>query len=284
MRKIKVAVMTLVLAASVSAKAQNLAERRSLSIDGAQRVIAAGVAAARARATTGVFAVVDAGGQLMALHRIDGTFAAGARISTGKARTAVLFNKPTRFFEELINKGRFAMTAVDDFTPLMGGVPIAIDGQTVGAVGVSGAASAAQDDELATIAAAALAGTAADNLEPVKHLPEPQVRAAFAKGQPLLEQENYKVHASHRDGPGQVEVHLRDTDILYVIRGSATLVTGGSVVDGKTVEPFEVRGLSIKSGQAQSLSPGDVFVVPRGVPHWFKDVSGPLDYFAVKVQ
>jgi glc operon protein GlcG len=118
----------------------------------------------------------------------------------------------------------------------------------------------------------------------VKSFPGAQVKAAFVKGQPLLEQNNYKVHASHRDGPGQVEVHARDTDILYVLRGTATLVTGGTVVDGKSTEPFEVRGASVKGGQTQTLAPGDVVVVPRGVPHWFKEVPGPLDYFAVKVQ
>src|SRR5262249_56952556 len=72
----------------------------------------------------------------------------------GKARTAVLFKKPTRFFEELINKGRTAMTAVDGFTPLIGGIPIVVDGQVVGGIGVSGAASANQDEELALAGAA----------------------------------------------------------------------------------------------------------------------------------
>src|SRR5437764_4712439 len=75
----------------------------------------------------------------------------------GKARTAVLFKKPTRFFEELINKGRTAMTAVDGFTPLIGGIPIVTDGQVVGGIGVSGAASANQDEELALAGAAAFA-------------------------------------------------------------------------------------------------------------------------------
>src|SRR5207248_1935200 len=85
-----------------------------------------------------------------------GTFAMGATISIGKARTAVLFKKPTRVFEELINKGRTAMTALDGFTPLIGGIPIVIDGQVVGGVGVSGAASANQDEELALAGANAI--------------------------------------------------------------------------------------------------------------------------------
>jgi len=120
------------------------AETKSLTIDGARRVIAATVAAATNKKTTGVIAVVDNGGNLMALERIDGTFAAGANISIGKARTALLFQKPTKVFEDLVNKGRTAMVALDGFTPLQGGVPITVDGQIVGAVGVSGAASAQQ--------------------------------------------------------------------------------------------------------------------------------------------
>src|SRR5216683_1423898 len=124
-----------------------------------ETVIAAAVDYAKKNdAPGGVIAVVDEGGNLMALERLDGTFAMGATISIGKARTAVLFKKPTRFFEELINKGRTAMTAVDGFTPLIGGIPIVIDGQVVGGIGVSGAASANQDEELALAGANVLMG------------------------------------------------------------------------------------------------------------------------------
>lgn len=76
-----------------------------------------------------------------------------ATVSTGKARTAALFGKPTKVFEELINKGRTAMAALPDFTPLQGGVPLLLDGRVVGAIGVSGAASAQQDHDIATVAA-----------------------------------------------------------------------------------------------------------------------------------
>ena len=60
-----------------------------------------------------------------------------------------MFKRPTKFFEEIIKNGRTAMVALPDFTPLQGGVPIMVDGQIVGGVGVSGAASAVQDEELA---------------------------------------------------------------------------------------------------------------------------------------
>ena len=96
-------------------------ERKTLSIDGAHKVIAGAVAhAKKVNAPGGVIAVVDEGGNLMALERLDGTFAAGANISIGKARTAVLFKRPTKAFEDIIKNGRTAMVALPDayFTPL----------------------------------------------------------------------------------------------------------------------------------------------------------------------
>ncbi len=153
----KTALALLLSAAAVAAHAQQVATKKALTLEGAKKAIAAAVAEAKKNNTTGVIAVVDDGGNLMALERIDGTFAAGANISIGKARTAVLFKKPTRVFEEIIGKGRTAMVAVD-FTPLQGGVPIVVDGQVVGGIGVSGAASAQQDEELAIAGANAVAG------------------------------------------------------------------------------------------------------------------------------
>src|SRR5258707_15789835 len=135
-----IAAALLLSAISAIAAGQTVTEKKSLTIEGAKKVIAAAVAYAKKNnAPGGVIAVVDDGGNLMALERLDGTFAAGATISIGKARTAVLFKKPTRFFEELVNsngKGRTVMTALNDFTPLIGGIPISVDGQIVGGVGV----------------------------------------------------------------------------------------------------------------------------------------------------
>ena len=94
----------LALAASASAQVMQVIDKKSLTLDGARQVIAAAKAEAKKlNAPGGVIAVVDDGGNLMALERLDGTFAAGANISIGKARTAVQFKRPTRFFEELIN-------------------------------------------------------------------------------------------------------------------------------------------------------------------------------------
>ena len=278
-------------------------EKKSLNLDGAKKAIAAAVDYAKKNNAPGaVIAVVDDGGNLMALERLDGTFAMGATISIGKARTAVLFKKPTRFFEELINKGRTAMTAVDGFTPLIGGVPIIIDGQVVGGIGVSGAASANQDEELALAGAAAFSEfTKADppskssspgadvNREPMMKptneatfISATQVAAAFAKGQPLLETTGYKVHASRRVQPGQAEIHTLDTDVVYVVDGSATLVTGGNAIDAREIAPNELRGSRIEGGQEHHITKGDVIIIPNGVPHQFTGVTGELHYFVCK--
>src|ERR1043166_1388234 len=105
--------LRIVVATSLVASARaQIVEKKSLNLEGAKKAIAAAVDYAKKnKAPGGVIAIVDEGGNLMALERLDGTFAMGATISIGKARTAVLFKKPTRFFEELINKGRTAMTA-----------------------------------------------------------------------------------------------------------------------------------------------------------------------------
>jgi uncharacterized protein GlcG (DUF336 family) len=152
-----------VLTLSSGGAAQTI-EKKGLTLDGAKKVIAAAVAEAKSKnAPGGAIAVVDEGGNLVAVERLDNTFAAGANISIGKARTAVLFKRPTKFFEDVINKGRTAMTTLTDFTPLQGGIPLVVDGQVIGAVGVSGAASAQQDEELAIAGANALATSSAKN-------------------------------------------------------------------------------------------------------------------------
>src|SRR5206468_3873862 len=286
-----------VIAVTASSHAQ-VVEKKSLNLDGAKKAIAAAVDYAKKNnAPGGVIAVVDDGGNLMALERLDGTFAMGATISIGKARTAVLFKKPTRFFEELINKGRTAMTAVDGFTPLIGGIPIIIDGQVVGGVGVSGAASANQDEELALAGANALMSgqtkaessmssslqeSSTQTSQPATFIDSKKVAAAFAKGIPLLETAGYKVHASRRVEPGQAEIHTLDTDVIYVVDGSATLVTGGKAIDGKEIAPNEIRGTKIEGGQEHQISKGDAIIIPNGVPHQFTAVTGELHYFVCK--
>jgi glc operon protein GlcG len=157
MKAIGSALAVLLLASTAVSADEPVATKKTLTLEGARKAIAAALAEARKNNATGVVAVVDDGGNLMALERLDGTFAAGANVSIGKARTAVLFKKPTKFFEDVIAKGRTAMVTVD-FTPLQGGIPILVDGQVVGGIGVSGASSAQQDEELALAGAVALTG------------------------------------------------------------------------------------------------------------------------------
>src|SRR5262249_50814971 len=200
---------SILVLAAVAGKAQ-VVEKKTLTLEGAEKVIAAAKAEARkVNAPGGVIAVVDDGGNLMALARLDGTFAAGANISIGKARTAALFKKPTKFFEDVIKNGRTSMVALNDFTPLQGGVPIMVGGELVGAVGVSGAATAAQDEELAIAGANAFSSPQSSPGAPVRFFPAKEVDEAFAKGAVLLDGRdgNYMVHASRRDKPGSVEVH-----------------------------------------------------------------------------
>jgi mannose-6-phosphate isomerase-like protein (cupin superfamily) len=119
----------------------------------------------------------------------------------------------------------------------------------------------------------------------VTHLRREQVEAAFAKGSPLIEVEDYKIHASRRASePGLAEIHTRDTDIIYVLQGSATLVTGGRAVAARSTGPEELRGSGIEGGESREIGPGDVVVVPNGTPHWFQQVVGPLLYYVVKVR
>jgi glc operon protein GlcG len=176
------------------------------------------------------------------------------------------------------------MVALPDFTPLQGGVPIMVEGQIVGAVGVSGAMSAAQDEELAIAGAEALSNS---KMLPVTFFDSKTVSDAFAKGAVLEDGsngENYMVHASRREKPGMSEVHELDTDIIYVLEGTAVFVTGGKSVEPKMVAPNEFRGTSIDGGETRELKKGDVVIVPKGTPHWFKQVDGVFKYYVVKVR
>jgi mannose-6-phosphate isomerase-like protein (cupin superfamily) len=121
-------------------------------------------------------------------------------------------------------------------------------------------------------------------MKPVSYFPAKGVLKSFAEGGILVNVGDYQVHASRREGPGSVEVHALDTDIFYMQDGEATIVTGGTVPDLKEVEAHEWRGSSIQNGETRHLMKGDVIVIPHGVPHWFKDVKGPVTYFCVKVR
>jgi quercetin dioxygenase-like cupin family protein len=138
---------------------------------------------------------------------------------------------------------------------------------------------------IATVTAAYTLGLAKpDASSGVTYIPADQVTAAFAKGAVLVNNGNYMVHASRRDTEGQVEVHTKDADIIYMLEGSTTFITGGTVIGAKTTAPDEIRGAGVQGGETRTLTKGDVMIVPKGTPHWFKAVSGTVLYYVVKVR
>lgn len=143
-------------AAGATTPSSQTFEKRALSLAGAKAVASVAEAEARKNAAGGAIAVVDDGGNLLFLERLDNTFSAAANIAIAKARSAANFRKPTSVFEEAIKNGRLSLVANPELMPLQGGVPIVVDGQVVGAVGVAGAASAQQDEEIAKAAAGSL--------------------------------------------------------------------------------------------------------------------------------
>jgi glc operon protein GlcG len=132
------------------------ADKKVLTLAGARAVVAAAEAEAAKGGATPAIAVVDDGGHVLLVVRPETTFAAAAEVSVDKARTAAMFKKETVAFESAVNGGRYALLGVGVMTPLMGGVPITVEGQVVGAIGVSGAKSQQQDDAIAHAAAAVI--------------------------------------------------------------------------------------------------------------------------------
>jgi glc operon protein GlcG len=146
------ATLAVILAARSSAQ---VAERKVLTLDGAKKAAAAAEAEARRRSLPVVIVVVDDAGNLLYLERLDTTQVGSIKVGIGKARTAAHFKRPTKFFEDQVRSGRIVTLALDDFTPLQGGVPILSGGQFVGAIGVSGD-SPQVDEEIAMAGAAVI--------------------------------------------------------------------------------------------------------------------------------
>src|SRR5215467_11395850 len=95
---------------------------------------------------------------------------------------------------------------------------------------------------------------------------------------------NYRFMVAHREGPGEAEYHAVDADIFVVQSGSATLIYGGELVDGKTTAPNEMRAASIKGGTEKPLATGDIVTIPAKLPHQVKLAPGKeFTYFVVKV-
>ncbi len=125
--------------------------------------------------------------------------------------------------------------------------------------------------------------TGAGGPSTVTYVGHDKVADALAKGGSLVTAPDLTVSGSHRAMPGQVEVHDKETDILYVIEGEATFVTGGTMVGGKTTKAGQWLGTDIQGGDTHHLTKGDVIVIPAGTPHWFKEVPKLVNYYVVKV-
>ena len=260
-----------------------LQQKKIITLEAAEKVAAAAEAEAKKRNATVVIVVVDDGGYPIVLKRLNDTQVASVDVGIGKARTAAIFRRSSKDFEDQIKNGRLASLVLPGATPLQGGVPLISDGKVVGAIGVSGN-TPQEDEDIAKAGAASFEASNKAASLPVTYLPAKQVGQAFVKGMSLIRGNNYKVDASHRDEAGVVEVHTRDTDIIYMLEGAATLVTGGTIVDAKTIEPEEIRGRESKGGETRMITKGDVVIIPNGTPHWFKEVKGPIDYYVVKVR
>lgn len=128
---------------------------KTLSLADAKALAAAGSAKAKADGWNVVIAILDVGGNLIYLERADGTQLGSIEVAQEKARTALLFKRPTKVFEEAILGGKVHMLSLPGATKVEGGLPLMKDGELVGAIGVSGVMSS-QDGQVAAAAQAAL--------------------------------------------------------------------------------------------------------------------------------
>ena len=250
-----------------SAVAFSTVEVPALSYERARVVAEAAGFEATARGVAPVVAVVDAEGELVYLWRPDAAQVASVGVATDKARTAAIYRRPSRDFEQQAANGRASALHLARAVPLQGGMPLIEDGHVVGAIGVSGASSADEDQELAEIG---VSSARRNGNRKATFFPRDVVEAG---GGILLDAKRYKLDAGLRLGPGEPELHPQDVDVMHVIEGTATILTGG-----------ELHESSIEGGTEQQLAEGDVLAIPSGVPHQFVDVSDPFRYFVVKVE
>jgi glc operon protein GlcG len=153
MKKIKTLFLLLIVTIMVSSASAQVITANTISLEAAKKIVTEAVKYAKANNAPGAaIAVVDVGGNLVYLERLDNTFAAASEVAIKKANTAALFKAPSSKLENSINGGRQALITVGH-TFLQGGLPIVFEGQVIGAIGVSGSASAQQDEDMANAGA-----------------------------------------------------------------------------------------------------------------------------------
>ena len=138
---------------------------------------------------------------------------------------------------------------------------------------------------VALMLAGSLSVTSAQQSAPqVTYVDAEKLAGLMAKGGALANGPDFTASLARRTAAGQVEIHAKETDIFYIVDGTATFVTGGTMVGGKETRPNQLLGTDIQGGQTHQLKKGDFISIPAGVPHWFKDVpSSGVTYYMVKV-
>jgi glc operon protein GlcG len=142
---------------SASVLMAQLADRKALTLEGAKKMAAAAEAEAKKNNWSVVIVIVDDAGQLLCLERMDGVQPASVEIAIQKARSAALYKRPTKAFQDRLAGGDTAVLRLPGAAPFEGGLPVMFNEQVVGAIGVSGVASQ-QDGQIAAAGVSALAG------------------------------------------------------------------------------------------------------------------------------
>src|ERR1700745_1125689 len=152
MKRITLPALAVLLSLGITGKAE-LPVKKVLTLEVAKKIAAAAEAEAKKRGATVVIVVVDDGGDLLLLDRLDDTQVASVEVGIGKARTAAIFRRPSKVFEDQVRDGRIAAIALPGASPLQGGVPIIYEGKVIGAIGVSGN-TPQEDEDIAKVGAA----------------------------------------------------------------------------------------------------------------------------------
>lgn len=135
----------------------------------------------------------------------------------------------------------------------------------------------------AAVALVFAADVAGPRSAPVNYVDRDEVNKYFEKPGTFITGPDFEVQGNHRVKAGLAELHVKETDVLYVIDGAGILVTGGSITGSHETGPDQFRGTAIEGGETHNLKKGDVITVRAGVPHWFKATSG-IQYLVVKVR